>query len=146
MNSLQTIGSKVLVSLPDQSVSSIPAKVDTGADSSSIWASDIHEQNGILRFVLFDKGAAHYTGQPVETGDYTHSRVKSSFGDTELRYKVPLAVHIDGQSFTTVFTLANRHRNRFPILVGRRALQGRFVVDVSLELPQNSHAKKEARI
>ena len=38
---------------------------------------------------------------------------------------------LSGQSFITPFTLANRSRNNFPVLIGRRTLKNRFLVNVS---------------
>lgn len=131
MDALEIIGPHTTVSLPREGVSSIPAKVDTGAYTSSIWASDIQRDDDALSFVLFGEGSPFYTGKRITVTNFTQSRVKSSFGASEVRYKITLDISIDGVSFTTQFTLANRHRNRFPILVGRQALRGRFVVDVS---------------
>jgi len=61
------IGSKELVDFPELGFVRVPAKIDTGADSSSIWASDITEQDGKLEFYLFDEQSPYYTGQKVST-------------------------------------------------------------------------------
>jgi len=128
---IATIGSKTLISFPEEGIFDIPAKVDTGADSSSIWASNIEEKDGILRFTLFGEKSPHYTGNVIQTKEFTQLRVKNSFGTTELRYKVPILISINGFNVRANFTLANRKRNRYPVLIGRRTLKGRFVVDVS---------------
>lgn len=110
----------------------IPAKIDTGADSSAIWASDIKmESNGFLSFVLFDEKSPFYTGQRLSTDHYTVKSIRSSHGDQQVRYLVELKITLSGQSFITTFTLANRSRNNFPVLIGRCTLKNRFLVDVS---------------
>ena len=38
-----------------------PAKIDTGADSTSVWASNIKmSKDGVLSFTLFDKSSPFY--------------------------------------------------------------------------------------
>lgn len=125
------IGSKTVVDFPEEGLSLVPAKVDTGADSSSIWASNIYESNGLLRFTLFGEKSNFYTGKVIETKKYTQSRVKNSFGEVEVRYKVPFLIKIAGKKIRANFTLADRKRNTYPILIGRRTLNSRFIVDVS---------------
>lgn len=125
------IGSKILVDLPTYNVFHVPAKVDTGADSSSIWASDVKEQHGLLTFVLFDQNSGFYTGQQIPTRQYKIRSVKNSFGQTEFRYKVRLSAVFEGRKIKVWFTLANRGDSRYPILIGRRTLSNKFVVDVS---------------
>jgi glutathione synthase/RimK-type ligase-like ATP-grasp enzyme len=84
-----------------------------------------------LRFSLFGPTSKFFTGDEITTRDYQTAMVKNSFGQTELRYKVRLPASIHGRTINIRFTLANRSRNDFPVLIGRRTLHGRFVVDVS---------------
>jgi glutathione synthase/RimK-type ligase-like ATP-grasp enzyme len=114
----------------------VPAKVDTGADYSSIWVSDTHEHNGKLSFSLFGPGAKHYTGETITTEDYGVTVVKNSFGHSEQRYKVRLPVVIGNRRIKVEFRLAERSRNRYPILIGKRTLLKKFVVDVSVKRAQ----------
>ncbi|MEI9914427.1 MAG: hypothetical protein WDN66_05680 [Candidatus Saccharibacteria bacterium] len=44
----QVIGSTTTISIPAGGIVDLPAKVDTGADSSSIWASDIKGEKWCL--------------------------------------------------------------------------------------------------
>jgi glutathione synthase/RimK-type ligase-like ATP-grasp enzyme len=57
--------------------------------------------------------------------------VKNSFGTVEVRYKVKMLISIAGVKVRANVTLADRKRNSFPMLIGRRTLKSRFVVDVS---------------
>ena len=50
---LKVIGSTEFIDVAG--IKNVPAKIDTGADSSAIWASNIEMQkNGILKFSLFE--------------------------------------------------------------------------------------------
>ena len=127
---LKTIGSTEYVSIAG--IKGVPAKVDTGADSSSIWASNINmTEDGVLEFVLFDKKSPLYTGECLRFKDYRAKAIRSSYGDEQIRYRVKLPLTIGDETYETTFTLANRSRNNFPILIGRRTLKGHFLVDVS---------------
>ena len=125
------IGSKTMVDFPQLDVSKIPAKVDTGADSSSIWASDIREMDDKLHFRLFDRESPFFDGREIITEKYKTKLIKNSFGRSEFRYKVPINVTIEGRKIKSQFTLADRSRNRYPVLIGRRTLKSKFLVDVA---------------
>lgn len=129
--SVTTIGSIEYIALPEVLLEGVPAKVDTGADSSAIWATNVRVEKGVLHYTLFDPTSPLYTGQALQTTEFTVSAVKNSFGHVESRYKVPMTIQLAGRAIRTRFTLANRSNNRFPILIGRRTLRGKFLVDVS---------------
>ena len=136
---LPIIGSTEFVEIAG--IKKIPAKIDTGADTSAIWASSINmDENGNLSFVLFDQSSPLYTGERITTLDYCIKKVRSSHGDQQIRYRVKLPIEIGEKTFETTFTLANRSRNNFPVLIGRHTLDGNFLVDVSksaIERPKN---------
>jgi hypothetical protein len=131
MSELKTIGRAELIDVVDFGFANVPAKVDTGADSSSIWATDIREVADGLHFVLFGPGTPFYTGQVITTKTYTVTRVANSFGHKEYRYKVKLRVRIHGRLIRATFNLADRSSKAYPILLGRRLLNGKFLVDVA---------------
>lgn len=127
----QIIGTVQTVRLPGYSEQDIPAKIDTGADDSAIWATDIHEDDGELSFILFAPHSVFYTGEELKTTEYRLMRVKNSFGEREFRYKVKLALQVGKKTYRTSFNLADRSNNRYPILLGKKFLHKRFIVDVS---------------
>jgi len=136
------IGRNALVDIVGHG-SNIPAKIDTGADRSSLWASNIEiTADYKLRFVLFDKTSPYYTGKVVTTSEYSVSRVRSSSGHAQIRYRVDLPLKIHGRRVIVSFTLADRSKNIFPVLIGRRTLAGRFLVDVS-QLEQAAMLEKQ---
>lgn len=124
----------------------IPAKVDTGADISSIWASDIKKIKGVLSFKLFDIGYVKFSGKAIKTTEFKKYSIKNSFGVSEFRYKVRLKVHVGNLVVEDFFTLANRSNNTHPVLLGKTFLEGRFVVDVSKGDILSEKALKERKI
>jgi glutathione synthase/RimK-type ligase-like ATP-grasp enzyme len=128
---IDTIGTTERVSFPKQHIFDVPAKIDTGADSSSLWASDIQESTeGGLTFVAFGPGSRLYTGTPITTKTFRRVLVKNSFGVIEPRYKARLLLQIGDRKISAWFTLADRAGMKYPVLLGRRLLKNKFVVDV----------------
>jgi hypothetical protein len=133
MDSLDIIGRAEKIDLVDLGLQSVPAKVDTGADSSSIWVSSVTEKTDGLHCVFFGPGSEFYTGDIITIQkDYSITRVANSFGHKELRYKIKLRVRVGGRLVRATFTLADRSVKTYPILLGRRLLTGKFLVDVSI--------------
>ena len=129
---LTHIGKAELISLPDFSTIDIPARIDTGATLSSIWASDIMETPQGLSFVLFDKTSELYSGKKILIPDYDKHAVSSSMGQTQVRYKVKMTVVVKGRKIKASFTLADRSTQVYPVLIGRNIIRGKFIVDVSV--------------
>lgn len=126
------IGRTTTVAFPAEGISDVPAKVDTGADGSAIWASNITiDDDGILSFRLFGKGSKFYTGYLHQTKDFDAIRIRSAHGTVQLRYRVKLTVVIAGRRVNGTFSLADRSKNTYPILLGCRLLNKKFLVDVS---------------
>lgn len=135
---LLTIGRNIKVSFGRRAID-VPAKVDTGADSSSIWASNIRVgKDGILRFSLFGEGSEYYNGKIYKRSSFAVASVTSSSGHTQIRYRVKIPVKVGGKKINTWFNLSDRSRNRYPVLIGRRTLSGKFLVDVRLSDFQDS--------
>jgi glutathione synthase/RimK-type ligase-like ATP-grasp enzyme len=88
-------------------------------------------KEGKLTFNFFAPGSAYYSKQPVTTTAFRTANVKNSFGHKELRYKVRLRVTVGDHTVREWFSLADRSRNTYPILLGKNFLKNRFVVDVS---------------
>jgi glutathione synthase/RimK-type ligase-like ATP-grasp enzyme len=140
--SVATIGSTELVAFPDLHIEKVPAKIDTGADSSAVWASDIAMDGHTLCYVLFGPGSAFYSGGIIRTETYRVIKVRNSFGHYEFRYKVKLRIKVGEKRLLSWFTLADRSQNTFPILLGKSFLKTRFVVDVSRKHVLQPHGAK----
>ncbi len=119
---LEIIGANTFVSI--EGIDNIPAKIDTGADSSSVHVENLSvSEDGILSFELF--------GKKIERKDFKAVVVRSSNGDEEVRYRAPLSMKIGSKKIKAFFTLSNRGKNNFPVLIGRKTIKNKFVVDVS---------------
>jgi hypothetical protein len=121
------------VGFPELDLSGVSARVDTGARTSAVWASGIREKDGVLSFKLFDKANKHYSGEVIRTQHYSRRSVTSSIGIVEERYMIKLLILIKGRKIKASFTLANRSKQVYPVLIGRNVLRGKFVVDVKAD-------------
>ncbi len=107
------------------------AKIDTGADTSSVHCERIEltdtDGERLLRY-SFDK-----TGdQWFETHDFSDKLIKSSNGQTSHRYQVMLDVVIGTQNYACSVTLSNRQAMAYGVLLGRRFLRdNKMIVDVA---------------
>jgi hypothetical protein len=113
-------------------IEDVPAKIDTGADSSSVWVSNVRvDKKGVLRFNLFDENSPYYTGKTLKRLDYKVAVVRSATGHVQLRYRTKLSIRVGGKRLRVLFNLSNRANNQFPVLIGRRTLANKFIVDVT---------------
>ncbi len=137
MSQKQIIGRVEKISFPELGIKNVHAKIDTGADVSSIWATGIQEVDGVLRFKLFGKKSPHYTGKELEfyPPHYLLTRIANSFGHKELRYVVKLQLMLGGRTIVGTFTLSDRSRKTYPVLIGRKLLNRKFLVDVAKGSP-----------
>lgn len=130
---LPIIGSKEEVSFPTLVAKKVKAKVDTGADTSSIWCSEVRRLKDGIECVFFGPASPYYTGEKFvfKNGDFKVSRVHNSFGHNQRRYKVKIPVIIGDRRILASFTLADRSKKTYPVLIGRRLLAKKFLVDVA---------------
>ena len=142
----EVIGANTFVTI--EGVSGIPAKIDTGADSSSVNVTDIEmSPDGTLSFNLIEP-----TGKRISVKNYSVAVVRSSNGSEEPRYRTQLSLELGGRRIRTTFSLSDRSRNNFPVLIGRRTLKGKFLVDVSHreispdKHPLTRHLNEELRV
>lgn len=108
----------------------IKAKIDTGADSSSLHCDCItpYENDGELwvRFTITD-----VDGQPFsyEKKIIRKIRVKRHFGDVQHRYVVRMGICIGDRYEETDVSLVDRSGFNYDLLIGRKYLKDRFIVD-----------------
>jgi len=129
------IGRKEKISIPEFDLKLVWAKVDTGAYTSSIHAENIQvvEKDGkkILSFQVLMPGHKSYTGKILTFEKFREKRVKNSFGDTESRYLIEVIFKLAGEEYLAEFTLSDRSSMRNSVLLGRKILKNRFLVDVT---------------
>lgn len=142
------IGRAERISLPSLNVSGVPAKIDTGADSSSIWCSHIKLVGGKLECVFFGEESEYYTGRiyTFKKGEFDITRISNSFGRKEIRYKLQLPIKVRGRLIKATFTLADRSSKLYPVLIGRSTLRGKFLVDAAKGRPLKDEERKRKEL
>lgn len=130
---LTIIGREASVAFPLLEVKDVKAKTDTGADLSSIWCGEIRKTKDKLECIFFAPESPYYTGKKIifNKSEYKKSQIFNSFGTGEKRYKVKMPVVINGRRIRTTFTLADRSKKKYPVLLGRKLLAKKFLVDVA---------------
>ena len=126
------IGRTEHIVIPSEGARSIRVKIDTGADRSSIWASNITmSDDGKLSFTLFAPESKYYSGTVYRTKNFEASRVRSAHGGLQVRFRIHLTIILGGKKIRGTFTLADRSKNKYPALIGCKILNKKFLIDVS---------------
>lgn len=109
------------------------AKIDTGADTGALHV--IYE-----KLVTDDEGkqwleyqAIDETHNIIRTDKFERVTVVSSNGTDQDRYKIHTTLILRGQEYDIDLTLADRSEMTYEVIIGRKFLEGRFLVDVSQE-------------
>lgn len=127
------IGRKDIVSFPDFGLEGVPVKIDSGAYSSSMHCSEIQliERDGKqqLEVVFLDPAFPGFTGKKHIFSSFSRKLVKSSNGMSQERFFIKGTVRLFGETTETLFSLTQRTGLRNPILLGRKLLNGRFLID-----------------
>lgn len=147
----QVIGRRAVAALPDLGIDQAVAKIDTGAYTSSLHATNIRVETGqdgtpelVFDIALADRLRVAAGKQTHRTKDFSVRQVRSSNGQVEDRYSFVSRLTLEGQTFRTALTLSDRSQMGYPLLVGRRALRSRFIVNVELTERSEPGAVNEA--
>jgi hypothetical protein len=134
-NVTQVIGRKDVLDFPKLKLNEIEVKIDTGAYSSSIHCRDIklETRNGkeVLTFILLDPTHPQYHKRRFIHSNFKQKKVKSSNGISEKRFIITSDVLIFGKNHKIELSLTERGEMRYPILIGRKLLMGKFLVDTA---------------
>jgi hypothetical protein len=87
--------------------------------------------NGVLQVILLDEEHPGYTGSVVIFKKFDRREIKNSFGEAELRFVVKTTIRICDRLIRAEFSLSNRGNLKFPVLLGRKILRSRFLIDVT---------------
>lgn len=129
----QIIGRIDRADFPDLGLENIAIKVDTGAYTSSIHCDEIIEENNVLKCYFRDEEHPVYDRKMFTFKDYRKVQVRSSNGILQERYAISSKIKLFNRIHTISLSLNDRSDMRFPVLIGRKFLRGKFIVDPQLE-------------
>jgi len=127
------IGKKEQISIVDLNLFDLDAKVDTGADSNALHCDHIDIEGEFVSFTLLDEIHESYHGKRIKLPLHKIKKVRSSNGELQERPAIQVSVDFFGKKYKTVISLTNRADMKYPMLIGRKFLSGKFLVDVSQE-------------
>jgi hypothetical protein len=118
---------------PTFNLENVPVKIDSGAYTCTIHCQSIRiKDNDELEVIFLDKNYPAYTGEKITFASYETRKVRSSSGELQKRYTIKGSIRLFGRVYKTSFTLSSRTKMRYPVLLGRRLLNKRFLIDTSL--------------
>jgi len=128
-----TIGWREWVEMPEFDVIEVKAKVDTGADNSSLHAFNIEpfSKAGIphVRFEIHPRQRKSKPSISCEAEVVKERTVKNPGGRTELRPVIRTRLKVAGREIDALINLTTRDEMTFRMLLGRRSVRKDFLVD-----------------
>jgi len=132
---IKLIGRREYVDFPELNIFKVEAKIDTGAYTSALHCQDIaiKEIGGkpLLCFKLLDETHPEYNEQEHCFENFIQKSIKSSSGETELRYIIKTLLIIGHKKIRTTVSLTDRGNMRYPVLIGRKMIKNKFIIDVA---------------
>lgn len=127
------VGWREWVGLPDLGVEWLKAKIDTGAQTSSLHAFGVEEFDrdgeSWVRFEVHPLQRSARDAVVVELPVHDRRKVRSSNGVSQVRYVVQLDVRLLDEVVPAEVTLTRRDSMGYRMLVGRELLAQGFLVD-----------------
>jgi hypothetical protein len=138
---LNVIGLREWVALPDLGVGGLRAKIDTGASTSTLHATEfeVFERDGAnwLRFTAHSGSRSNLREQRCEAPLVTRKTVKSSNGHSQTRYVIRTQLTLGERTWTVDFSLTCRKSMQYRLLIGAKALiDGHLLVNPALSYLQ----------
>lgn len=140
------IGWVEYISFPDWEIEGVKAKVDTGARTSALHVDNLEElPDGRVRFEVVYSHRAPFRKKEVTAKVVKWSKVRSSTGVYTRRCFVSAKVNIGGVSKRIEVSLVSREKMLFRMLLGRKALEKDFLVDVSKRTAITKRPKRKVK-
>lgn len=120
-----TIGAREVVIIEPYGIR-IPARIDTGASTTSLHAKNIKIKDDTVSFAIPEE----YGGIRISLPIVEWKNIRSS-RSRDRRPVVEMDLCIASKRMRARVNLNDRSRMEYPMIVGRNILSGNFVVDVS---------------
>jgi hypothetical protein len=125
------IGRTDIVDFPKLNLFGIDIKVDTGAYTSSFHSHSIEVVDGILKCQFLDPKHDKYHEKYFLFKDFYQKNVKSSNGIIENRFIIKTEILLFNELHEIELTLTERGSMKYPVLLGRKFLSKKFIVDTA---------------
>ena len=140
----KVVGWKEQVALPDLKIKSVIAKIDTGANLATIDADDIKfVTRKDVKYVKFTVKKRNNTVRKTSAPLAGFKRIRSSNGDVERRPYIKTDILMDGITKNIELTLTDRGPMDYTMLIGRKALGRRWIVNPSISFMTKPKGKKK---
>lgn len=116
---------------PLLAIEGIDIKIDTGAYTSSIHCKEMRVENNFLLCRFLDEEHGAYHNKEFVFDEYDVRVIKSSNGQAQVRYRILTEVLLFGKIYPIFLTLCDRKEMKYPVLIGRKFLAKRFMVDIN---------------
>ena len=129
---MEIIGRRTQVNLPELGGLNVIAKVDTGAFRTAVHCNwcDVVEENGVPTLKVQIAWDEHST-RDLSFTKFQKRTIKNSFGQTEERYCIRTLIIIKKKKIRSEVSFSDRSGMRYPVLLGRKTIGKKFLVDVS---------------
>ncbi len=128
---MEVIGYIESIDLPELGLFGLDAKIDTGADSCSMHCDEIETDGDMVTFLLHDDIDSAYHGKKITLPIAKRKKVKSSNGKSEERIFISSLLKLGCKTYEAEISLSNRENMKYAMLIGRRFMSHRYLVDVS---------------
>ena len=140
----KVVGWKEQVALPDLKIKSVIAKIDTGANLATIDADDIKfVTRKDVKYVKFTVKKRNNTVRKTSAPLAGFKRIRSSNGDVERRPYIKTDILMDGITKNIELTLTDRGPMDYTMLIGRKALGRRWIVNPSISFMTKPNGNKK---
>ena len=140
----KVVGWKEQVALPDLKIKSVIAKIDTGANLATIDADDIKfVTRKDVKYVKFTVKKRNNTVRKTSAPLAGFKRIRSSNGDVEKRPYIKTDILMDGITKNIELTLTDRGPMDYTMLIGRKALGRRWIVNPSISFMTKPKGNKK---
>ncbi|HCQ29447.1 MAG TPA: peptidase [Flavobacteriales bacterium] len=126
------IGRIEKISFTEFNINDVDAKIDTGAYRNALHCSEIKLADGKLHVTILDH-PNHPENITMVFNDFKTVKIRSSNGFLQRRYLIKTKVKFGKKIYHTSFSLVNREKMKYSVLLGREFLKNHFLINVNFK-------------